>query len=171
MRALPEDVQRFIQVLKDNSTRCIPEGRPAQSCPNPNRQNTKPAGESLSYCARYVGAALVESGLAERYPERHAINYHEPFYDHGAVLPNLGFENIIADLSVENREFADPSQIPIGAIIVYEGGSYGHIEVKTDTGYISDFVAEQPLSQSNHTERIRTPVGVYLPPGVPRSSE
>ena len=38
----------------------------------------------------------------------------------------------------------DPWQAPIGAVIVYGGADAGHVEMRTASGFVSDFVSLQP---------------------------
>jgi hypothetical protein len=33
----------------------------------------------------------------------------------------------------------DPYRAPVGAVLVYSGGSAGHVEIRTDDGFVSDY--------------------------------
>jgi hypothetical protein len=37
-----------------------------------------------------------------------------------------------------------PMQAPVGAVLVYGGPDAGHVEIRTATGYVSDFISSTP---------------------------
>jgi len=37
-----------------------------------------------------------------------------------------------------------PRQAPVGAVLVYGGPDAGHVEIRTATGYVSDFISSTP---------------------------
>ena len=37
-----------------------------------------------------------------------------------------------------------PKQAPVGAVLVYGGPDAGHVEIRTATGYVSDFISPTP---------------------------
>jgi hypothetical protein len=41
----------------------------------------------------------------------------------------------------------DSSTAPVGAVLVFKGGRYGHIEVNTGLGYCSDFCRDEPIDK------------------------
>ena len=38
----------------------------------------------------------------------------------------------------------DPMLAPVGAVVVYGGSDAGHVEIRTPSGFVSDFVSSQP---------------------------
>lgn len=48
----------------------------------------------------------------------------------------------------------DPRDAPVGAVIVYGGADAGHVELRTETGYVSDFISRTPYP--------RPLIGVYV---------
>jgi len=50
----------------------------------------------------------------------------------------------------------DPYEAPVGAVIVYGGQDAGHVELRTPTGFVSDFVSSSPYP--------RPVLGIYIKP-------
>ncbi len=50
----------------------------------------------------------------------------------------------------------DPMKAPVGAVVVYGGADAGHVELRTDTGFVSDFISATPYP--------RPLVGVFVKP-------
>ena len=48
----------------------------------------------------------------------------------------------------------NPKDAPVGAVIVYGGADAGHVELRTDSGYVSDFISRTPYP--------RPLIGVYV---------
>jgi hypothetical protein len=51
---------------------------------------------------------------------------------------------------------SDPYQAPVGAVVVYNGADGGHVEIRTENGFVSDF--------ESRTAYPRPVVGVYVKP-------
>jgi hypothetical protein len=49
-----------------------------------------------------------------------------------------------------------PTQAPVGAVLVYGGPDAGHVEIRTATGYVSDFISATPYP--------RPFIGAYVKP-------
>jgi hypothetical protein len=49
-----------------------------------------------------------------------------------------------------------PTQAPVGAVLVYGGPDAGHVEIRTATGYVSDFISPTPYP--------RPFIGAYVKP-------
>lgn len=76
-------------------------------------------------CWQYVKNALLEAGAVERYP---STNYAR---EAGSELTSHhGFIR----LPIQN-----PYRAPVGAVLVYEGGGAGHVEIRTERGFASDY--------------------------------
>ncbi len=82
------------------------------------------------FCWRYVKDALVEAGVVDSRPKTAYAKQA------GADLcRNYGF------VKLPSR---DPASAPVGAVIVYGGRDAGHVELRTESGYASDFVSRTP---------------------------
>ena len=82
-------------------------------------------------CWRYVKEALVASGAVTSYPK---TEYACQAGDE--LVRSFGFTR----LSVQ-----DPYLAPVGSVLVYGSGrSAGHVEIRTPTGFVSDFRAATP---------------------------
>jgi len=99
---------------------------------------------STNFCWRYVKTALLEAGAVDSYPK-------STFAKQAAQeLPqSFGFKRI---------RCSDPFRAPIGSVLVYGGPDAGHVEIRTATGYASDFVSRTPYLK-------RPLLGIYVKPG------
>lgn len=90
-------------------------------------------------CWKFVKLALLQAGAVSSYP---STNYAKQA---GAELTSrYGFVRLST---------RDPYHAPIGAVIVYGGRGAGHVELRTEHGFASDY---------HSTRRCRYPViGVY----------
>ena len=55
---------------------------------------------------------------------------------------------------VRKLPLTDPRDAPVGAVIVYGGADAGHVELRTHSGYVSDFISTTPYP--------RPLIGVYV---------
>ena len=85
---------------------------------------------SKSRCWRYVKQALVAAGVVSSYPK---TAYAKQAGDE--LTRNHGFKK----LPINN-----PYAAPVGAILVYTAKGPGHVEIRTKTGFVSDFKAPIP---------------------------
>jgi len=76
-------------------------------------------------CWQFVKHALLEAGAVARYP---ATNYA---CEAGSELTSHhGFIRL---------PIHDPYRAPVGSVLVYEGGGAGHVEIRTERGFASDY--------------------------------
>lgn len=96
---------------------------------------------SRSLCWRYVKDALVAAGAVSSRPETEFAK------DAGDELVRKhGFKKL---------PIRDPYAAPVGAVIVYNAkGAPGHVEIRTQDGFVSDFRAKTPSR--------RPLIGVYV---------
>ena len=95
---------------------------------------------SKSRCWRYVKTALMASGAITSYPKT-------------AYAKQAG-EELVRVYGFKKLPIADPYAAPIGAVLVYGGGrAAGHVEIRTKTGFVSDFQSPTPSK--------RRLIGVY----------
>lgn len=97
---------------------------------------------SISRCWRYVKTALVDAKVINSYPK---TRYAKQAGD------ELTREHGFKKLPTRN-----PFAAPLGAVIVYGGKGAGHVEIRTERGFVSDFVSRTPSP--------RPVVGVYVKP-------
>jgi hypothetical protein len=96
---------------------------------------------STRSCWRYVKTALVAAQVLDSYPKT------EYAKEAGADLMQQGFKKIAVN---------DPYKAPVGAVLVYGGSGAGHVEIRTTTGFVSDFDSPKPSA--------RPLIGVYIKP-------
>lgn len=81
-------------------------------------------------CWRYVKDALLDAGVVSKRPQ-------SPWAKEAGreLCSKFGFEKIPVN---------DPYDAPVGAVIVYGGADAGHVELRTPSGFVSDFVSQTP---------------------------
>jgi hypothetical protein len=80
---------------------------------------------SRSRCWQYVKTALVESGVINSYPR---TNYASQAGDE--LVRNYGFKRM---------PIHDQFEAPVGSVLVFGHGAEGHVEIRTKTGFVSDY--------------------------------
>lgn len=99
-------------------------------------------GRSHGTCWRYVKNALLDAGVVDSRPK---TGYAK---EAAAELTNdYGFHRISCN---------DPLKAPLGSVLVYGGNGAGHVEIRTKTGFVSDFTTPNPSR--------RPLIGVYVKP-------
>jgi hypothetical protein len=94
------------------------------------------------HCWAYVKDALLAANVV---PTRPTTAWaREAGVD---LCRNFGFKR----LSTRN-----PYEAPVGAVIVYGGHDAGHVELRTETGFASDFISTEPYP--------RPVLGIYVKP-------
>ncbi|MFL6584837.1 MAG: hypothetical protein ACJ8KU_10015 [Chthoniobacterales bacterium] len=89
---------------------------------------------SRRMCWAYVKDALLASGAVSSRPE--TLNAKEAA---GELVSRYGFKK----LPVTN-----PYSAPVGAVLVYTAkGAPGHVEIRTNEGFVSDFRSKTPSSR------------------------
>ena len=99
-------------------------------------------GRSHGTCWRYVKNALLDAGVVDSRPK---TGYAKEAA--GELTNDYGFHRISCN---------DPLRAPVGSVLVYGGRGAGHVEIRTKTGFVSDFTtpnfSRRPL------------IGVYVKP-------
>lgn len=80
---------------------------------------------SKGWCWRYVKEALLASGAINSYPKS---NYAVQAGDE--LMRVYGFKRL---------PVRDPYAAPVGAVLVYGGHGAGHVELRTQNGFVSDY--------------------------------
>lgn len=97
---------------------------------------------SINRCWRYVKRALQEAELVDCYP-RTALAKQAG----GELAGRYGFKQL---------EVTDPHDAPVGAVLVYGGRGAGHVEIRTEHGFVSDHASLKPSP--------RPLIGVFVKP-------
>lgn len=128
------DINGFLNALNEGAGQKIgPSGK--------IYKGRKPKNRFTKLCYRYVKTALLKSHLSSKYLGG-AKAYQAKTY-----LEQQGFVNILKDPNVKSK-INSYRDFPTGTILVYSGGNAGHIEVKTNTGFVSDFINDKPVTGS-----------------------
>lgn len=91
-------------------------------------------------CWRYVKEALLAAGAVDSYPQ--------------TALAKQAGEELVENFGFQKLTVTDPYKAPVGAVLVYDAkGAAGHVEIRTQTGFVSDFSTPVPSK--------RKLIGVY----------
>jgi hypothetical protein len=86
---------------------------------------------SKSRCWRYVKEALLAAGAVDSYPK--------------TALAKQAGDELVNSYGFKKLPVSNPYAAPIGAVLVYTAkGGAGHVEIRTKTGFVSDFRAKTP---------------------------
>jgi hypothetical protein len=80
---------------------------------------------SKARCWHYVKEALVASGIIKSYPKT-------------AYAADAGDE-LMRDYGFQKLSVHDPYSAPVGAVLVYGDHGRGHVELRTNDGFVSDY--------------------------------
>jgi hypothetical protein len=95
---------------------------------------------SKSRCWHYVKEALLASGAVDARPK--------------TALAKQAGDELVRDYGFKKLPIRDPFAAPIGSVLVYTArGAAGHVEIRTKTGFVSDFTSKTPSK--------RPLIGVY----------
>jgi hypothetical protein len=95
---------------------------------------------STNYCWRYVKKALLAADAVDSYPGTRYAKHAG-----GELTKNYGFKPI---------KVSNPYDAPVGSVLVYGGRGAGHVEIRTNEGFVSDFKTDKPSK--------RPLIGVYV---------
>ncbi len=97
---------------------------------------------STSRCWRFVKTALMAAKAIDIYPKT-------------AYAKEAGVE-LQGSYGFKKLKVKDPYKAPIGSVLVYGGKGAGHVEIRTASGFVSDFSSVKPSP--------RPLIGVYIKP-------
>ncbi len=98
------------------------------------------SAHSKSRCWRYVKDALLAAGAVDSRPK--------------TALAKQAAAELVQNYGFKRLPIADPYAAPVGAVLVYGSSrAAGHVEIRTKTGFVSDFRSEKPSK--------RPLIGVY----------
>jgi hypothetical protein len=137
MATLPGEPEAFLNLVRRGGrSKCRPvPGRILMGC-----------------CLMYVRMLLDQRGLI---PD--GMRFGQAARDAGRGLLRTGFRNT---LNPRGNLHAQALASPIGAVLVYTGGPYGHIELKTASGYYFGPTNAAPATSWTHIRRRLT--GIYV---------
>lgn len=95
---------------------------------------------SHGVCWRSVKDALVSAGIVDSRPK--------------TGYAKEAAEELTQDYGFHRIRCTDPYKAPVGSVLIYGGKGAGHIEFRTPTGFVSDFLAVRPSK--------RPLIGVYV---------
>lgn len=144
-------VSKMVKTLRDNATKCLISKNRAV-CRRKPPKDRKPESKPTGFCLKYVKNAVVAGGFTSEYPPGQAAR------DSGKQWKRYGFKNLLEDPKYKDMT---PYDAPKGAILVYSGGNWGHVEVKaSENEYISDYIGEKPIyDELNIPRKI---IGIYV---------
>lgn len=91
-------------------------------------------------CWRYVKDALLSAGLVAKRPV--------------SVWAKQAGDELCGTYGFKKLPLNDPLRAPVGAVIVYGGADAGHVELRTASGFVSDFISPTPYP--------RPLIGIYV---------
>lgn len=87
-------------------------------------------GRSSKRCWRYVKYALLGAEAVGSYPS--------------TVYAKQAATELLTEYGFQKLPVRDPYRAPIGSVLVYGGRGAGHVEIRTKTGFVSDFRSAKP---------------------------
>jgi hypothetical protein len=85
---------------------------------------------SSKRCWRYVKYALLGAEAVQSYPD--------------TVYAKQAAKELSSEYGFQKLPIQDPYRAPIGSVLVYGGKGAGHVEIRTKTGFVSDFRSAKP---------------------------
>jgi hypothetical protein len=86
---------------------------------------------SLKKCWQFVKEALVAAGVVKSRPQ--------------TPLAKQAGQELVNNYGFKKLPVSDPYQAPVGSVLVYGAKrAAGHVEIRTETGFVSDFRSKIP---------------------------
>jgi hypothetical protein len=126
--------------------------------------NLGPNSSSIRYDKRMIRAAEIARQRARSHSVRRCWSYVKNALLAADVIdsrPTTGYAKQAGGELLEKYGFKrifvrDPYKAPVGSVLVYGGRGAGHVELRTEGGFVSDFVSKTPSK--------RPLIGVYVKP-------
>ena len=123
-----------------------------------------PKSGGLHYDARMIRAAQIAMSRAYPQPTWRCWHYVKDALVAAHVIdsrPSSPWAKQAGDELCQRYGFRklavrNPMQAPVGAVLVYGGADAGHVEIRTASGFVSDFVSPTPYP--------RPFIGAYVKP-------
>ena len=147
-------VQRLEEILRKN----VLYGKKDETLSGPVAATKSRKGEvisvyrkredsSLGRCYKYVKIALLASGMTKHYLGQEAAK------NAGPELKKEGYRDLLDN---QDHGMKSPYDAPEGAVIVYDVTDrtpWGHIEVRINGGFASDYFSERPRTSPRNEKR------------------
>lgn len=98
------------------------------------------SSKPLWHCWHSVKDALLEAGVVSTRPT--------------SPWAKQAGEELCGKFNFRKLPLKNPLDAPVGAVIVYGGADAGHVELRTKSGFVSDFISRTPYP--------RPLIGVYV---------
>ena len=86
---------------------------------------------SLSKCWHFVKEALVAAGAVKSRPQ--------------TSLAKQAGQELVKNYGFKKLPVSNPYEAPVGSVLVYDAKrAAGHVEIRTETGFVSDFRSKTP---------------------------
>ncbi len=85
---------------------------------------------SREQCWHYVKEALLASGAVSSYPK--------------SVYAKDAAKELVSNYGFKKLPVRDPYKAPVGSVLVYNAKGAGHVEIRTTSGFASDFRSKIP---------------------------
>jgi hypothetical protein len=123
-----------------------------------------PKSHGLRYDPRMIRAAEIASERAHPKMTWHCWAYVKDALVAANVIPTRptsawareAGDELTRRYGFKRLSTRNPWDAPVGAVIVYGGQDAGHVELRTETGFASDFISSEPYP--------RPVLGIYIKP-------
>ena len=111
-----------------------------------------PKSGGLRYDARMIHAAQIAAARAHRHSTSECWHSVKSALVAAQVVPTRPTTKYAKEAGVELQvkygftklRVYSPFDAPVGAVLVYGGRGAGHVEIRTATGFVSDFISLKP---------------------------
>jgi hypothetical protein len=112
-----------------------------------------PKAGAIRYDARMIRAAQIAMSRAYPHPTWRCWHYVKDALLEARVIDSrpaspwakeAGDELCRRYGFMKLKKVHNPMQAPVGAVLVYGGADAGHVEIRTATGFVSDFISPTP---------------------------
>ena len=148
--------------ISGGSEKSLYEGEGARPPNASEQERLGPASRGLRYDARMLRAVKLAQDRAHARTTWHCWAYVKNALLAANVVntrpttPNArqAGEELVRDFGFKKLRESDPRRAPVGAVVVYGGGDAGHVEMRTERGFVSDFFSTTPYP--------RPVLGIYV---------
>jgi len=111
-----------------------------------------PKSGGIRYDARMIRAAEIAMSRAYPHPTWRCWHYVKDALVDARVIDSRptspwakqAGDELCSRYGFKKLAVRDPMRAPVGAVLVYGGADAGHVEIRTPTGFVSDFVSATP---------------------------
>jgi len=111
-----------------------------------------PKSAGIRYDSRMIHAAQIAAERAHRHSTSRCWHSVKNALVDADVVPSRPTTEYAKQAGTELQEkfgftklrIASPFDAPVGAVLVYGGRGAGHVEIRTSTGFVSDFLSPTP---------------------------